>query len=239
MDTENTVRESLSEKERAQARKADAEAERFRAETLKFQAEARSAAAYAETAELDLADKRREHAEKLTDDKFYHIYQFHESVAAHSVNKCMDQLTEWVRLAPEGDRLTIEIVFHSPGGEIINGMALFDFIRMLRAEGHTVNTMALGMAASMAGILLQAGSRRIMGREAWVLIHEAQFGAIGTTGQVEDTVEWVKMMHKRILNIFAERSNLTVRQLAKRWKRKDWWLDSSECLKYRLVDEVR
>ena len=218
------------EQQASLVRKWDAEAEKFREET-------RNAALRADLAELELEEKKRLQAETLAEDKYHHVYNFHDEVSSHSVDKCIDQLASWVRMAK--CPLEIEIVFHSPGGEMMNGLALFDFIKILQSKGHTVNTMALGMAASMAAILLQAGTVRRMGREAWVLIHEAQFGAIGTTGQVEDTVEWVKMIHKRILNIFAERSNLTVRQLERRWKRKDWWLSSVDCLKYGLVDEVR
>jgi len=69
-------------------------------------------------------------------------------------------------------------------------MALYDYVRGLRRQGHHVTTSSLGYAASMAGILLQVGDKRIMGAESWLLIHEGSFGAVGSVGQVEDTVEW-------------------------------------------------
>ena len=223
-------RESLSEMERAQARMFDARAARFMAEAKVHDIEAASK-------QLDLDDKVRTERKKLTADEFHHVYQFSGDVSANSVNTCMRQLQTWVR---EADKpCDIELIFHSPGGSVIDGMALFDFIRSLQAQGHCVTTVALGMAASMAGILLQAGNTRVMGREAWVLIHEASFGASGSMGAVEDTVEWVKMIQKRILNIFAERSNLSAKAIGRRWKRKNWWLSSDDCVKYGFVDEVR
>jgi ATP-dependent protease ClpP protease subunit len=94
------------------------------------------------------------------------------------------------------------------------------------------------MAASMAGILLQAGDERVMGKETWVLLHEASFLAAGKIGEVDDTVEWVKKVQKRILAIFAGRSNLSRSQIERRWKRKDWWLSSTDCLKHGFVDKV-
>jgi ATP-dependent protease ClpP protease subunit len=95
------------------------------------------------------------------------------------------------------------------------------------------------MAASMAGILLQAGHQRIMGRESWLMIHEASFSASGKTGDVEDTVEWVKAMQERILNIFATRSKMTKSALKRKWTRKNWWISSDEALKLGFVDEIR
>jgi len=118
-------------------------------------------------------------------------------------------------------------------------MALFDHIVTMRANGWHVTTTARGYAASMAGILLQAGDVRTMGRQSYLLIHEVQAAAMGTMGEIEDEVEFLKKIQNRILSIFAERSRLTVPQLRRRWKRKNWWLDSDEALKLGIVDEVR
>ncbi len=124
-------------------------------------------------------------------------------------------------------------------------MALFDCIQELRRKGHFITTRALGMAASMAGILLQAGDKRVISREAYLLIHEISAGAVGKIGEMEDDMIFLNKIQGRILDIFATRcqatkapNKLTRQRLANGWKRKDWWLDSAECLKYGLVDEV-
>jgi ATP-dependent Clp endopeptidase proteolytic subunit ClpP len=230
-DSSETIRESLSQKENAEARMADAQAE-------KFLQEARFHAANAEREELKLASEKRNEEKVIANDEHHFAYQFSGVVDTSSVKSCMTQLTHWVRNnAP--NKVEVEIIFHSPGGNVIEGMALFDYISYLKSQGHVINTLALGMAASMAGILLQAGSTRRMGKEAWVLIHQGSFGAIGSVGQVEDTVEWVKRIQKRIVNIFAERSKLTPKQIERKWERKDWWLSSDECLKLGFIDEIR
>jgi ATP-dependent protease ClpP protease subunit len=102
--------------------------------------------------------------------------------------------------------MTVTIVFDSPGGSVIDGLHLYDFLQELKGQGHIVITKTLGMAASMAGILLQAGSRRVMGSEAYVLIHEVSFMAGGPIGVVEDEVEFVKMIQSRVLDIFARKA---------------------------------
>ena len=58
------------------------------------------------------------------DDKNY-LYRFNDKVSSESVKRCMQTLTEWSRLDPE---CAIEIIFSSPGGSIIDGFELFDFL---------------------------------------------------------------------------------------------------------------
>ena len=118
-------------------------------------------------------------------------------------------------------------------------MELFDFLQSLRYQGHTVTTGSLGYAASMAGILLQAGDKRWIGQQAWMMIHRAAFGAYGKTFEVEDEVKLVKRIEERILNIFTSRSKLTKQKLKKNWDRKDWWIDADECKKLGLVDNIK
>ena len=77
----------------------------------------------------------------------------------------------------------------------------------MRNRGHKVTTGSLGMAASMAGILLQAGGVRWIGHQAWMMIHRAAFGAIGKTYEVEDEVKLVKRIEERCLDIFVSRSS--------------------------------
>ena len=99
------------------------------------------------------------------------------------------------------------------------------------------------MAAWMGGILLQSGDKRVMSKESWLLLHRGSGGAVGSMGEIEDTVEWFKKMDERILNIFFGRSRvgskpMTKPQLKRAFERKDWWLDADESLALGLCDEV-
>jgi ATP-dependent Clp endopeptidase proteolytic subunit ClpP len=182
----------------------------------------------------DRATEKRK--EELAAHKYHHIYLFKGAVDDSTAAKCMDQLTLWMRNEPKCD---IEIVFNSPGGSITAGLALWDHIQFVRAAGHKVTTSTIGMAASMAGILLQAGDVRVMGKESWLLIHQASFSTGGSFGEVEDTVKWIERIQDRILEIFAARSKMTKAQIKRKWHRSDWWISSDEALKLGLVDELR
>lgn len=216
------------EKALAEARLADAQAEKERMAN-------RTVLCAAETAEMALERELLKRKKELADDEHFHTYRFTGKVNEGSVKTCMVALAVWHRTEPN---CQIEIVFSSPGGDIIDGMALFDYIQFLRGSGHKIITKSLGYAASMAGILLQAGDVRIMSSESYLLIHEAQFGAIGTFGEVEDTVEFIKKIQDRILSIFATRSTLTKAQIRARWHRKNWWLSSDEALKLGFIDFI-
>jgi ATP-dependent Clp endopeptidase proteolytic subunit ClpP len=213
-----------------------AEVEKLVAETVKINAEVRKAEADALVAELDSRAKQRKRDREKATDEENHLYRFSGEVSKVSVTKCMTKLTEWSRLEP---KCNIEIVFSSPGGEIISGFELFDFIQSLRNSGHQITTGSLGYAASMAGILLMAGDVRWIGHQAWVMIHRAAFGAYGKTFEVEDEVELVKRIEERCLDIFVTRSKLTKLKIKRNWDRKDWWISADECLELQLVDEVR
>ena len=102
----------------------------------------------------------------------------------------------------------------------------------------------------MAGILLQAGNVRYMGKEAWILIHEISSIAWGKASAIEDEAAFLKRIQSRIIDIFMNGVNqaiangtaskpLTRKRIEEGWKRKDWWVDADEALKYGLVDEIR
>lgn len=214
----------------------DAEAKLKEAEALKTEAEASKAKYEAHEAEIKYLEVRQKFDRQRAEDEMNHLYRFTGEVSGSSVSRCMKKLTEWTRIDPKCD---IEIVFSSPGGSIIDGFELFDFIQELRAKGHKVTTGSLGMAASMAGILLMAGDVRWIGHQSWMMIHRAAFGAYGKTYEIEDEVKFVRRIEERILDIFTHRSKLTKSKIKRNWDRKDWWLSADECLNLDLVDEIR
>jgi ATP-dependent protease ClpP protease subunit len=225
--------------------RATAEAEKFRAEARKAEAEAAEAEHKAAVARLSFErEQEKRQREKHADAYNDHTYRFLEAVSEQSVIKCINQLDAWHRESPD---CSMTIVFDSPGGSVIPGFHLFDHILTLR-EKHEIDTITRGYAASMGGILLQAGRRRIMGANATLMLHEVSFGASGKIGDVEDSVEFAKLLWNRALDIFAERcaeaaadtatKRLSRRTLDNRSRRKNWWIPANQALAFGLVDEV-
>lgn len=234
-----------SEEERDKFR---AEAEKARAEARKLSAEALEAEHKAEMAKLEL--RAKEHAERkaelarrkeLVDDEYHRVYRFVGSVGKQSVDSAIGVLRQWARL--DGDlenKPRYEIQLFSPGGEVIHGLALYDFVTSeLRGGGFAVDTHAFGMAASMGSVLLQMGDKRYVSPSCSFLIHEVSAGAMGSWGEIQDTVKWLEAMQDRLFDILAERATRTKAWIRTKAKRTDWWMIGPDVVKYGFADDVR
>lgn len=199
--------------------------------------EIRQTRAEAEKAEIELAiarDQERDRAVKAGNIRNLNIF---DTVMPPMTDKWIDALEHWAKRDP-GQAITINI--NSPGGSVTDGLAVYDTIQRLRRQGHFVTTRGMGMVASMAGVLLQAGDDRILDKRAKLLIHEGSTTIKGTltVGEQEDMKLFSDMLRGDILEIMADRSTLTKRQIQNKWKRRDWILNADEALKYGFVDRV-
>ena len=220
---------------------AQAETERLKAETRKAESDARVAEMAEIVQGIYTREKQRLEKEALAIDKYHYLFRFDDEVDDSSVSRCIDTLTVWHRTNPTAE---FEIRLTSPGGSIIDGLALFDYLRELSRAGHKITTSAYGFAASMAGILLQAGDVRAMARESWLMIHEPRLGAVGTMGQVADRMKWIERVNERVIDIFFERSRngekpLSRDEIKDKYNRKDWWIPAPDALEYGFIDEIR
>lgn len=221
--------------------KLEAEAECARAQAALHAANAREAEAKARKAELELIKAEETERARLKSDEHMRVYQFNGAVSDSTASACMAQLRLWDRLDPE---CPIEIIFNSPGGSVIPGMALFDLIVRLSKRGggsHHITIGAQGYAASMAGILLQAADHRWCGKQSWILVHEVSAGTGGKIGDMLDAVKLYESMCNRVVDIFVSRSGgkCSKARFVKGWKRTDWWIESETAFKLGFVDEIR
>lgn len=223
-------------RERKQVSMAKTLADRkLEAEIAKLEAEIGNLALERVKSEREIAFSERHTADELSTNDRHHVYNFTGSVSASSVEACIAKITRWARRDPGCD---MTIIFNSPGGSVIDGLALYDCIAELKGKGHKFTTVARGYAASMGGILLQAGDKRVIGANAHLLVHEVSSGAIGKISEIDDHQQFTKMLADRLLAILAERSTLSAKQIANRWSRRDWWLGSEECVHLGLADEI-
>ena len=130
----------------------------------------------------------------------------------------------------------ITIYVNSPGGFISDGLAIYDTMQFIKPDIQTVCT---GMAASMASVILCAGTkgkRKIL-PNAKVLIHQPWGGTMGTAADMTIEVNEINKEKQRIYEILAKHTGKTAEEISLDSQR-DFWLNADEALKYGCVDEI-
>ena len=130
----------------------------------------------------------------------------------------------------------ITIYINSPGGVVTAGLAIYDTMQYVRCP---VSTVCLGQAASMAAILLCAGTkgmRRALPHSR-VMIHQPLGGYQGQATDIEIHAREILHMKKRLNEIMAAHSGRTVEELTKDTER-DNFMRAEEAKEYGLIDEV-
>jgi len=163
------------------------------------------------------------------------VYTFSGKVSEESVSQAISNLDEWSRRKPKNE---LKILLTSPGGDILHGLSLYDFILVLRNRGHKVTVVIMGFAASMGSILAQAGDRRIMTPNAYLMLHEAATWTGGKSSEIEEEMSTLRKFEEKLVTILCSRGNFTKEELKKKWFKKDLWFDAKECLKLGLIDEI-
>lgn len=186
-----------------------------------------------EKGEMDLDNLYRRAAEADADSVF--VYNFFKPVNEDSVAECIETLAKWSRLAPGAN---ITLILNTPGGLVKEGLALYDYLTILKMAGHYLTVIALGRAASMGSILLQAGDRRLIGPNAFVLLHEVSAGTSGKVSEMQDSVEFTSRLQNKLLAILASKSKLSVKTIKARWKKTDYWMDAEETVREGFADRV-
>ena len=131
----------------------------------------------------------------------------------------------------------IKLCINSGGGGIYSGFAGMDYIRSLVLQGIKIETIAYGMCASAATFLLLGGSKRLMGKNAYVLIHQMSDTIGGTFGELQCCMKNNKKHMKHFRKLYLENTDVPPEYLEKLLT-KDVVLSSSKCLKYGIVHGI-
>jgi len=134
---------------------------------------------------------------------------------------------------PERD---IYLYINSPGGSVYSGLAIYDTIRHLRAP---VATFCVGMAASMAAVLVAAGEKgkRAALPNSRIMIHQPSSGAHGTAADIEIAAKEILHIRERLNEILAEHTGQSVERIAEDADR-DRFMSPFEAVEYGLIDRV-
>jgi ATP-dependent Clp protease protease subunit len=136
----------------------------------------------------------------------------------------------------EDSKKDINIYINSPGGNVTSGLAVYDTMQFLTCD---VTTYCLGMAASMAAVLLCAGTKgkRFALPNSDIMIHQVSGGAQGAASDVERQVDYMFKLKKRLIKIISKHTGKPEEQVRLDSDR-DYYMSAQEAKAYGLVDEV-
>jgi len=156
-----------------------------------------------------------------------------ETIEDHIANLVIAQL---LFLESEDPTKDISLYINSPGGVVTSGLAIYDTMQYLKAP---VSTICIGQAASMASVLLAAGSKgkRFALPNSRIMIHQGSAGFRGNTPDVEIQMREVMHLTDRLTNILAAHTGQPADKV-KADSDRDFYMGADEAKAYGLIDEV-
>ena len=134
---------------------------------------------------------------------------------------------------PEKD---IYMYINSPGGSVTAGLAIYDTMNFIKAD---VQTIAMGLAASMGSFLLTAGAKgkRFALPNAEILIHQPLGGAQGQAEDIKIQAQKILQVRATLNEILAKRTGQSLKKIEKDTDR-DFYMSAYEAKEYGIIDEV-
>lgn len=224
------------EKMAAEAAHHRAQAEFFQAQTKGQLIDNRTAGVLAASAEIALMREQRKQDWDNASNGMNRLYQFTDEVNSATVDLAVDVLNRWQRL-DAGNINPWRFVICSGGGDVVSGMKLYSTLKSAGLNREVI-TVASGMCASMATVIHQAGTVRLIEPGTSYLIHDVSGITGGSLGSMIDTVTWLRMLNAQLHTCLAEKSKLTVEQIAFLSDRKDSWFMADEVVEKGLADAI-
>ena len=130
----------------------------------------------------------------------------------------------------------IYLYINSPGGSVTAGMAIYDTMQYIKPD---VNTICMGMAASMGAFLLAGGAKgkRMALPNAEVMIHQPLGGAKGQATEIEIAAKQILRTKEKLTRIIAENCGRNYEECLADMER-DNWKTAEEALEYGLIDQI-
>lgn len=139
-------------------------------------------------------------------------------------------------LEAENPDKDISVYINSPGGSITAGMAILDTMNYIKPK---VSTICVGMAASMAAVLLAGGEKgkRYALPNSEVMIHQPLGGTRGQAVDIKIHAERIIEMRKKLNEFLAERTGQPIEKIEKDTDR-DFFMTAEDALAYGIIDKV-
>jgi len=145
-------------------------------------------------------------------------------------------IAQMLYLASKDSKRDIKLYINSPGGSVTAGLAVYDTIQYLKCP---VSTICIGLTASMAAVILAAGTKgkRFSLPNAEILLHQVAGGFQGQAVDIEITAKQIVKIKEKLNKILSSHTGQSLSKVEKDTDR-DFYLTAEEAKKYGLIDEV-
>ena len=145
-------------------------------------------------------------------------------------------VAQLLHLQAEDPNADITMYINSPGGSVMDGLAIYDTMNFISCD---VSTICVGCCASMASVILSSGTKgkRFALKNSEILIHQASAGTSGTVADMTIDLQHAIKMNEKIKSILSKNTGQSVEKISNDINR-DYWLSSNEALQYGLVDNI-
>ena len=156
-----------------------------------------------------------------------------EEVNSTTANLVIAQL---LHLESQDAEKDISLYINSPGGEVYSGLAILDTMNYIKPD---VSTICVGMAASMAAVLLANGAKgkRFCLPNSMVMIHQPSGGAQGQQTEIEIVAQEIKETRRNLNQILADATGQPFERVERDTER-DHYMRAQDALEYGIVDQI-
>jgi len=139
-------------------------------------------------------------------------------------------------LEAENPKKEISMYINSPGGVVTSGMAIYDTMQFVRPP---IATLCIGQAASMASLLLSAGTKgmRYALTNARIMVHQPSGGFSGQASDIERHAEDIIKMKRRLNEVYVKHTGQTYETIEKTLDR-DYFMTADQAREFGLIDRV-
>ncbi len=145
-------------------------------------------------------------------------------------------IAQFLFLDSKSQTKDIQFYINSPGGSVTDGLAIYDTMRHIKSD---VATICVGMAASMAAVLLAGGAKgkRSALPNSEMMLHQVMGGAQGQASEIEISARHILNMKARLNKILSEHTGQKLDKIEKDTDR-DFYLTSEEAKDYGVIDNI-
>lgn len=133
-----------------------------------------------------------------------------------------------------GPDVDVEVHINSPGGDVFEGIAIFN---RLREHNAKITVKVMGLAASAASIIAMAGDEILIGSSSFIMIHDTWVVAIGNRHDMTETADFLAPFDAALADVYASRTGQTAADCAA-WMDAEKWINGTEAIRLGFADAL-